>query len=843
MRKQHRNAGSWPVLALSTLTLALNLAYAADENAADEETIQIVGSRIAVRSETDTAAPVDIIRGDELRKQGFSDVGKALEALAPSYNFAEMTITDGSDHVKPAMLRGLGPDQTLVLINGKRRHNSALIHTFSIGKGTAGTDLNAIPMSAVNRIEILRDGASAQYGSDAIAGVINIVLKGDTDTTLSQQYSVTSKGDGDTLQTGINSGFNIGQGYLNLTGEYKKQDSLNRAKDDPHTGADHAGTWLMGEPELTQKELFYNFWLPLAGGSAELYSFGGYAQREGHAGGYFRCREILDDGTTPDDDGHPTNDTYCGTIPDLQRDVYPRGTLPLIDSDVEDTSFAAGVKFELAGWQSDISVVQGENSFGFDVSHSINYSYGLGPTGDASDVPTSAHSGDLIFGQRNITADFSKMFSDTTVAFGLAQRHETYEIKAGDCYSYANYSDPNNGCDTSGVGLWGQTGTRSGIQVFPGWRPQQEVDLARDSRAIYAEIVHEFTPDFRLEAAARQEHYDDFGNDFSTKLAMHWAINDVVSMRGSISDGFRAPSLQQVGYSQFISAFDQRPVTKGIFRVGSDVADAFSIPELDAEDSKSVTVGWVIKPADDLSITVDMYQIKIADRITISGEFARERDDDDNLIPCDTQTAEPLVACVLDANNLQDVSAVSFFTNAIDTKTTGVDLILHYRQDVEGGQIDYTLASSYNHTEVTAVDDAPGVLAGQGLGDIYFDRHERARTEKYSPRNRHTISAVHSAGNWRMGVAANYYGSITTVYDASDSAYDYRDRGRWIMDLSLGYDWGNGVTLNTAMNNVTDEYPLAQHQDWNGVTLPYSEETLQWGLAGRTYSAIVGVKF
>lgn len=808
---KHPHSNRLARFSLAPLALALmpfSLTATAQESAQEDERLQVVGSRVAVRSENESAVPVDLISGDDLRKAGATDVGNALELIAPSFNFVEMSIADGSDHVKPAMLRGLGPDQTLVLVNGKRRHQSALIHIYSVGRGTAGTDLNAIPMSAVERIEVLRDGASAQYGSDAIAGVINIVLKKNLGTSISQTLSTTEEGDGDTTLTALNTGFGVGKGSLNFSAEYKKADPTNRALPDPS-----GNEWRFGEPDLEQKTAFFNFELPL--GRNEIYAFGGYSKREAESAGYARC-----------DENDPNSGlTYCQPIPTSLLGVHPNGFLPLINSDVEDRSLAAGFRWSMWDWEGDVSLTGGSNRFGFFISNSQNFSYGYGLTGNPADVPTSADAGELMFGQTTFNLDVS---GDVTVgskilalAFGAERRWEESQITAGEEYSWRYYGDQ----------PWGYADGRPGIQVFPGWTPAQANDLERDSQAVYAEASIEFTDSFRLEGALRHEDYDDFGTDLSQKLAAHFSITDQLGLRASYSDGFRAPSLQQIGYSQLASQIEAGgTLISGIYSIDSDVARQLGIPELKAEDSQSFTLGLVAELSNGLELTFDVYQINISDRIAISGLFYPDDHPD------------------IDAALPDDVGAAAFFTNAIDTETFGADLVLNFRHDAGNGHMEYTFASSYNKTDVVSVDDLPGVLAGldnptRDLSEVYFDRHERARIERYSPKHRHTLSARHVTDSWSFGAAANYFGSVKTVYLADDPAYDYTDDGAWIFDANLSYEFASGFGLRFTVNNLFDKYPEKQHQDWNGVTLPYSLETAQWGYNGRTYSLVGSFTF
>ncbi|MBI2379705.1 MAG: TonB-dependent receptor [Gammaproteobacteria bacterium] len=788
--------------ALSLLSLALsaqlNTAQAADAAPAsgseeEVETMQVIGSRVQIRSAADSAVPVDIMRGEDLERSGLSDVGTALESLAPSFNFAETTISDGSDHVKPATLRGLNPDQTLVLINGKRRHNSALIHIFTVGKGSAGTDLNAIPMSAVERLEILRDGASAQYGSDAIAGVINIVLKKNLGTTITQDLGKTDHGDGDTYQTSLNTGFALGSdGVFNITAEYKHKNDTNRAATDP-TG----GRWRTGEPKLEQQSLFFNSEVPM--GTAEFYAFGGYSSRDAEAAGFFRYPY-----------GH---ERASGSFPEALGALYPNGFLPLINSKVIDKSLAGGLRFDWGGWAGDVSVTHGQNNFEFGVSNSVNFSYGAGPTGNVAEVPTSAKAGELEFKQTTFNFDLSNTVKlgskDVAVAFGAEHRKDDYAIHAGDEYSYAYYGDQ----------PWGNPGASPGIQVFPGWSPAQANSADRDNTAFFLEASTDITYDWRIEAALRHEDYSDFGTDLSAKLATYLNVTDNFKLRASVSDGFRAPSLQQYAFSQEFSDFSQgQNIVRGIYPHGSAVVNALGIPALDAEKSLSYTFGLVLQPLDDLDVTVDFYRIDIDDRIALSGTFTRDM--------------HPVLDQVLPLG----VGSAAFFTNAINTRTDGVDIVANYRQELgNGAEMKYSAAFSHNTTDVQSVNTPPGRLAELGLEDVYFDAKERIRVEDYQPNNRATLGGIYDAGGWELGLTFNYYDDIVTANDAADRSYDFSEGSAWITDLAGKYDFGNGLVLSGGINNLTDKFPDGDPTEYNYEALKWSIENSQWGLAGRYF--------
>ncbi len=783
----HR-AASLCLAALASI-VALPVLAAEDEKT-ELDKVQVIGTRVPLRTLHDSAVPVDIVTAEDLKRSGFTDLSTALESITPSFNFAETTISDGSDHVKPATLRGLGPDQVLVLINGKRRHNSALIHIYTVGKGSAGTDLNAIPIASVERIEVLRDGASAQYGSDAIAGVINIVLKRSEGTTVGLEGSQTSRGDGTSVTVAANSGIDIGAGGVaNFTLEVKDKDYFNRAAADPA-----GGTWRIGEPALEQFSLWLN--AERSFGQKEFYAFGGHSQREGEAAGFFR---------------YPFPG---GDVPFEQSTIYPNGFLPLINSNVIDDSFAVGLRFPLGEWNADLSVATGRNSFEFIVTNSINFSYGLGPTGLAADVPTSANAGELAFAQTTFNFDLSKSVSwgeqDWALALGVEYRDENYTITAGDQYSWDYY----------GAQPWGVLGETPGIQVFPGWSPAQATDASRNDTALYVEASTELSDDWRIELALRGENYSDFGTATSMKLASFYELSPSSKLRGSISTGFRAPALQQYEYSQIFSDFALGSnVIRGIFAHGSPIVVALDIPALDPETSLSFTFGAALQPADDVDLTIDVYQIDIKDRIAISGTFA--------------QGMDPSLDTILIAAS---VDSAAFFTNAVDTQTRGVDLVLNFHDRLaSGARIDYVAALGWNATEVVGVNTPPGALATLGLEAVYFDRKEQARIEDYQPNLRVMGGATYKADAWEFGALANYYDEIRTVNDATDPTYDFVEDARWIFDASVQYDFGGGFTLRGGINNLLDEMPDGDPTGWDGPALPWSLENSQWGLAGRTY--------
>ena len=594
-----------------------------------------VGSR-APGVEAQLAVPVDIITAAELESTGLSETAQIIQAVAPSFNFPRPTITDGTDTVRPATLRGLGPDQVLVLINGKRRHTSSLVHVNgSIGRGSTGVDLNAIPPSAIERVEILRDGAAAQYGSDAIAGVINIVLKQGAERSLSYKGGATSKGDGELNELGGIYGFNLLGGGVTVSAEYRDRNRTNRAAPDPRPQGTDPGVpppdqpnhrW--GDGDTNDTMVFANGEFPLnAAKNRSLYLFGGVSRRLGNSAGFYRL----------------ANDARNW------KAIYPQGFLPLIEPDVVDGSVAGGVRGAARGWAYDASLEWGHNSFDFHVTNSLNAS--LGPS-----IPpnqTEFYAGSFVFNQWVANLDITRPFSvgsikRLNVAFGTEWRRENYQILAGEQASYIDGGFPN------------QNGGRAapGAQVFPGFRPSNEVDASRNSVAGYVDFEADLTHWLRVGVAGRAEHYSDFGNTSDGKLTLRLEPVPRVILRGALSTGFRAPSLQQSWFSAVSTNFlnvggTLLPFEVGTFPVESPVAQVLGARPLAPETSVNVSGGFVLEPLDGMEVSIDLYRIDIDDRIVFSGNFTGGRI---------SQLLAPFGA-----------TGARFFTNAIDTRTDGLD--------------------------------------------------------------------------------------------------------------------------------------------------------------------------
>ncbi len=771
------------------------------------DSIVVVGTRSIGRRALQAPVPIEVIEREQLSLTGQSETGRILQMLVPSFNFSSSSISDGTDALRPATLRGLGPDQTLVLINGKRRHKSALLHiNTSVGRGAAGTDFNAIPSSAIKRIEVLRDGAAAQYGSDAIAGVINIVLKDDVDTGDANFYwGQTYEGDGDTWIGNANYGMKVGgAGFINLTAEWRDRYRTNRAgltgerqydwvEEDPGKPADHIleienedGTvtskpvWFdsreytfdrqnfrIGDSDSSQKIGFYNFGLPIVGGM-ELYSFGGYSTRQNNSAGFYRRANQAERTVT---------------------DIYPDGFLPEINTSIEDVSLAFGADWthEATDLNVDVSVNHGLNTFDFFIANSMNASYGAAS-------PTSADAGGFELSQTAFNLDVSYPLeyqsSLINLAGGVEFRREGYGINAGEPVSWIN------------AGL-GADGAASGIQVFPGFRPNQETDESRTNIAGYADFESYLSGEpgsgLLVGAAVRGEQYSDFGATVTGKATARYDFTKQVAVRAAGSTGFRAPSLQQLYFNNISTQFkidaddingngdteELIPLEVGTFRNDSDAARALGIPELKQETAFNVSGGVVLKPLDKLWLSVDGFLIQIDDRIVLSGSFSADN-------------VEGLAEA--GANSAQ------VFTNVAQTRTQGVDVAAGYLHAFDNESLlNLKVAFTFADTEVIGDVEAPEILVG--LEDILFPSQERSMIEEWQPNTRINISADYIVGDLTLGGALRYFGSYTVQEGSGDDPARQDYGGKWLTDIQANYQLNQGLSLTLGANNLLDQVP------------------------------------
>jgi iron complex outermembrane recepter protein len=740
------------------------------------DTVIVTGTRVADRTVAESQSPIDIVTPEALQATGTTELATALARALPSLNFPRPALTDGTSGIRPAQLRGLSPDQVLVLVNGKRRHTSAQINVNgSIGRGSSAVDINAIPISAIERVEVLRDGASAQYGSDAIAGVINIVLKGSSaGGSLALDAGQYSAGDGNRYQlsgdTGI--GFADGRGSLHVAGQILQQDESNRAGPyqgtTPNTGNfPDVGqtTFVVGDPQVDATAASANASFQF-NDHVSAYATAMASNRDITSFAFYRSRTHSGQGA-------------------LLAQTYPDGFVPEINQYSKDRSLVAGVKGNTdSGWTWDVSYNHGENTIDFHTRNSINYS--LGATS-----PRSFYAGSLEYTQDIGNVDITKSLDwglayPVTLSFGGEYRRETWEQGAGEPNSY----------------------TGSGAQGFGGFTPINAVDTDRDNYAVYAGLEADFTDKFSAGATGRYEDYSDFGDKFSGKLSARYAFTDKVALRATASSGFRAPSLAQQSYQAVTSTIVNGSfVERGTFPTTSAAAQALGASPLKAESSTSYSVGLVLQPVDRLYLTVDAYQIDIDDRIILSTNI----------------TTNAATNSLLAGLGLPQVTAFSYFTNGVDTRTRGVDAVASYTVPFSASSLELTAAYSYNDTEVKKFIASPAAFGSLGITQSLIGRDEVGRIEDSYPRDKTILSGTWRSDHWDLNLAATRYGEFT-VRNSATATRDQTYGDSWVLDASVSYKPSANWALTLGADNLLDEYPDRtvdlQNSTWG--MLPYS---------------------
>jgi iron complex outermembrane receptor protein len=826
------------------------------------EAVTVIGSRNATRTKLETAVPVDIIPiASVMSEVGQVDLNQILTYIAPSFQSARQAIADGTDHLDPAQLRGLGPDQVLVLINGKRRHQSALVNVNgTVNRGTVGTDLSAIPASAIERIEILRDGAAAQYGSDAIAGVVNIVLKQKTGvldgsisyglyaTNYDKNYALykltgntadpgVSVTDGNTLQAGLNYGFKLGRkGFVSLTGEYISRDATNRTG--TYTGQVYPNVnnvdrsdsiivargltretfdMLIGASEMKGGGATLNGEYGL-GKNWSLYAFGGFNRKNGVSAGFYRYPSSIASGARAFANG------VLG--------IYPNGFLPLIESTLTDISFAAGLRGKLGQhWNLDLSNTYGQNEFDFDITNSVNYTQF---SGNANNNQTEFDAGGLKFSQNTTNLDLSRKFDvleGLNFAFGGEFRSETFGIRAGEEASWRNY-------DTGSAAA-------SGAQVFAGFFPANSGENSRNSAAGYLDLEQDFTKNWLVTAAIRYENYSDFGSTFNYKAATRYKFGAGLSLRASLSTGFRAPSMQQRFYAKTNTLFINGPnglvpQEVGTFTNDSEPARILGIPQLQEETSQNYAVGLTARPVGGLEITVDAYQIEIDNRIVLTNNFGSGGNAD--------LQAQLTAAGAGQAN---------FFSNAVNTISRGLEAVIVYSKAFGAHDFRATLAGAFIDNEVEKGADgkplinASPILIQTGQVGSYFNREDQSRIEVANPKHKVSFTLNYKVGKFSAMARAVNFGEVvfldptidptkpeafpTNAFTQQKETLDQTFAAQTVFDLSLTYRFLNGVGLTIGANNLLDTYQDI-HTHSSNMSLGrfvYSRRVQQMGFNGR----------
>ena len=812
--------------AFSVMAAAPVYAQEAEESAKAEdfEQIAVVGSRAAPRSVADSAVPIDIISDEEFKQQGATDMVSMMQTVVPSFNVNDQPINDASTLVRPANLRGMASDHTLVLVNGKRRHRSAVI-TFlggGLSDGAQGPDISVIPAAALKQVEVLRDGAAAQYGSDAIAGVINFVLNDASEGgSFEARYGSYYEGDGDMIQMSGNVGLPLSdRGFINLSAEYRTADDTSRSVQRADAAAliaagntfvaDPAQIW--GSPEIKHDiKLFANAGIELSA-TSEAYMFGNYAEREVEGGFYFRNphnRGGVNDGGTNDDgeqlllvgdltgdmSGNCPTDIVVGDnvlenpryINEVQNnpdcwafnEMLPGGFTPRFGGTVTDMSLVFGTKGELDhDITYDVSLNLGQNEVDFAISNTINPS--LGP-----ETPTEFSPGRYTQSEQTLDIDFTKpfdvgLYEPLFVATGFQYRNESYESFAGDTASYE-------------IGPLATQGFGIGSNGFPGLAANSQGRVSRNNIALYIDAEAYITENFMLAGALRYEDFSDFGDTTKGKIAFRWQALENIAFRGAFSTGFKAPTLGQSNVRNVTTAFG----------TGGELIDRATLPptdpvsqlkggeQLTPEESESITFGVVADFDNGLFITADYYNIELTDRISTASGIALTEED---------------IATLLEQgiNDASSFSEISFFTNDFDTTTEGVDVVANYSMDMMGGETKFSLAYNWTSTEVDRASD--------NISDFRI-----RMLEDNLPAVRYSATANHTNGDWRFLARMNYYGSI--FEDHLDSALPIDKVGSEItFDFEVAYNFTEEFTVTVGAKNAFDEYPDENNTDAGGIT-------------------------
>jgi iron complex outermembrane receptor protein len=807
----------------------------------------VVGARTNDRTVINSAVPVDVVTARELKASGATQTIQVLQTLVPSFNVTKPSITDGSDHFRPATLRGLGPDQTLVLVNGKRRHTSALVHVNgTVGRGSTGVDLNSIPASAIERIEVLRDGAAAQYGSDAIAGVINIILKKDSNfdveinggTHLSSQevgydadeglfdglinqhildanapqFSTdwltekknVSRTDGKRLSVHIGKGFQLGsKGNFYVSGQYRNQGRTNRqgvdnrinyflspdgSLDPREASFERDDNFRYGDGEFKEYSLFLNGDIGLSE-KATFYLFGGGSFRDGLSGCFYR--RSRDNRTV--------------------RSIYPNGFLPKINAQITDLSGVAGVRGKFGeNWGYDFSQTIGSNAFKLNMKNTHNTSLGnLGTTGFSQpgvEQKTEMYDGTLNFTQATTNLDLSRSFANNVfksplnLALGAEFRYENYTIEPGEISSYYDgFLDGITVLDGPNAGAR----PAAGCQCFPGWK--DAVDESRSSVAAYTELETEVANGWTMSVAGRFENYSDFGSTLNGKFSTRLVIDNDYAVRGAVSTGFRAPSLGQSNYSAVqTTTIGTTLIETGFFPVNTKIAQALGAKELDSEKSTNYSLGLTYNKGR-FAMTVDGYAIYIRDRIILSEQFQGK----------EGPNGEDLLEQYLISQGLSAAQG-SYFTNALNTRTLGVDITSRLGLNVGEGKLRFTFAANFNRTRVTNEDEitTPAALTAYSdtpiLGNV-----EITRLEKGNPTNVFNLMTNYDLGKVSAMLRFVRYGKITWVEfgDFYSFAVDQEFQPKIITDLEVGYRFTDDISAFIGSNNLLDVYPDKYRKD------------------------------
>jgi iron complex outermembrane recepter protein len=753
--------------------------------------VNVVGSRrVSNASATETPVPVDFIPMTKVAEQGGQfDLAQALTNISPSFNSTRQTGADGADLIDSAALRGLGSDQTLVLVNGKRRHTVALVNLFGArNRGNTGTDMNATPLLAIKDVQVLRDGAAAQYGSDAIAGVMNIELKkslGCESVVGGGQYS---KGDGRNWVASAYCGVAVADGVLGITGESAYRGRSNRAEaDNPR---------IIGDTQSRNQTVYLNG--EFGAGPGKLYVTAGAQKRDASSGAWARGGIGSDD--------IPSRNSAA---------MYPDGFVPFINGDIDDRFGTLGYRTQFGDWHADLSQTYGYNRMRYNISHTLNASIANLDliNGGKGVSPNAFDAGGFSFRQLTTNADFSRFYPDfmggLNAAFGFEYRKENYQIFAGEPGSYI---------DADGVGVGGNAGS----QGFPGFQPGDATNRDRHSEAAYIDLETDVTDRLKLQTAVRYERFSDFGSTVNGKLAAAFKATGDVLLRASASTGFRAPSLQQVYFSSTFTDFISGvPMDVVLAPNGGKVANAAGIPQLHEEKSKNYAAGLTWSPTQSLSLTADLYRINIDGRIVLSGRF-----DADNY---------PALGATLQSLG---VGQAQFFVNSVDTRTQGLDLTVSHRTALGAGKLNTFLAMNFSKTEVTGVN-APASL--RGFEDVLLSERERLFIEQGGPRRKATLDFDYTLGRLETDFKVIHFGPQTLGTFSGPPVPNQHYEAKTSADLAFTWSFTERTKLTVGGTNIFNVHPSVQ--DPNETDNGFKYESVQFGLNGPSYFARLSHKF
>ncbi|WP_027372921.1 MULTISPECIES: TonB-dependent receptor plug domain-containing protein [Chryseobacterium] len=802
-------------LGVSSLSYAQQVQDTIKESKIDE--VAITGSRNKKRTVINTPVPIDIIDIKQVSQStGQVEVNQLLQFAAPSFNSNKQSGSDGADAVDPATLRGLGPDQTLLLLNGKRYHQSSLINLFGTkGRGNTGYDMNTIPIGAIKRVEVLRDGASAQYGSDAIAGVINVILndrnKGFEGNAFYGMNLFKSPGNNDVVSDhkidGITFNFNgnlgtqIGSkgGFGNFTAEFSTKDyAIRNANPEIYNDPDPAPRQRFGDAKAQNVYFFGNIELPLSDG-LKFYSRQGFSRRNTKA--YAWTRTAAADGNIPG--------------------IYPNGFNPIENTSITDFTFDNGLKFKVADWEVDFYNAFGNNRFTYEIDDTVNATLGL-------KSPTSFNAGGHSLLQNttgfNAVRQF-KVLEGLNIAFGSEFRYEKFNIIKGEEASYTMYDingnivtrdTPTNLLVTNPISGAVRPG---GSQGFPGY--STDIGKSRNNFAAYVDTELDITKKWMISLAGRFENYNDFGSTLNGKFATRYAFTPQFAFRGSFSMGFRAPSLAQKYYSQQFTNFQGgKLVTIQLASNDSDLATRVGISQLKQETSVNGSAGFTFNTGK-FTATVDGYYINVKNRIVLTGNFSRGD------LPTDVQTDYPYI------------DQAQFFSNAINTRTKGIDVILSYNENIGSGKLTATLAGNYNDMEITKVNTSDRLA---GKEDIYLSPRERAFILASAPKTKVNLNLNYKISKFNVNLQMVRFDKVTLIgYDNAEQVYN----PKVTTDLSFGYEFSQSLNLTLGSKNIFNRYPTLQsaHVTTGNTEAGGIFDPVQMGFAGRQVFARLNFKF